>query len=95
MTAHWKRKHLDDLAGAVKRYSSEAAGALLPEHQETLAEIYQRAKRFSTCTQNSTDANVGEVVVALCRVCREIGRHPCQGRDVWSQTCALVVGASR
>lgn len=86
---NWKRKHADDLAHAVKRYTRADAGVAEP-HRESLDVLYQRAKHLATCAQRCTDANVGEIVVALCGICQAIEGYRCDGRDSWSQPCALV-----
>ena len=90
---NWKRKHVDDLAHAVKRYTSQDDAAAV--HRESLGELYTRAKHLATCAHNCTDANIGEVVVALCGICKAIEGYRCEGRKAWSQHCALVADACR
>jgi hypothetical protein len=90
----WKRKHVDDLAYAVKRFSRQDEAAAAP-HAESLDDIYLRAKRLSACTHSCTDANIGEIVVALCGVCKAAKDYACDGRDNWTQPCELVAEATR
>lgn len=86
---HWKRKHIDNLAYAIKRQFLLDDTPFRP-HRQDLIELYGRAKHAVIGSQNPSDLDVREAIIGLCDICKRVGHYNCAGRDTLERPCPFV-----
>lgn len=91
--AHWQRKHMGDIACAVKDCSGQTA--LTHEQRELAARAHDLAHALATGGLPCSDKNLSLATVAFCAFCASgaPGRRPsdCPGRSDWRKPCMLLL----
>lgn len=91
--AHWQRKHMGDIAWAVKQYAARTT--LTHRQRELASRAHDLAHALATGAAACCAENAARATTAFCAFCTSgvsgTSSPGCRGREDWRQPCALLL----